>query len=63
MVSDGLRDWILEVENPGKSLESMVEKRLLEGNIGYTKIWGEIDVDLKDPNRILQRLPSLPLSL
>ena len=48
VVSDGLRDWILEVENPGKKPESMVERRLLEGNIGYIKIWGEIDVDLKE---------------
>lgn len=48
VVSDGLRDWILEVEDPQKKPGSMVEKRLLDGNIGYIKIWGEIDVDLKE---------------
>ncbi len=50
-VSDGLRDLILEVDNPQNSPESMIENKILEGNIGYSKIWGEFDIDLKDTGK------------
>ena len=46
ILSDRLRDLILGVDNPLVLPESMVEKKILDGNIGYIKIWGELDVDL-----------------
>jgi len=46
ILSDGLRDLILEVKDPQDPPESMVEKKILDGNIGYLKIWGLFDVDL-----------------
>lgn len=48
VVSDGLRDLILEVKDPQKPPLSMVEKNFLTGNIGYIRIWGEIDIDLNE---------------
>ena len=51
VVPDGLRDLILGVENPQDPPESMVEKKLLKGNIGYIKLWGEIDIDLNDTGK------------
>ncbi len=46
VVSDGLRDLILDAEDPQDPPLSMVEKRFLMGNIGYIRVWGEIDLDL-----------------
>lgn len=51
VVSDGLRDLILGVDNPQNPPESMVEKKILSGNIGYIKIWGELDLDLKNTGK------------
>lgn len=47
VVSDRIRDAILEIENPNPMPEAMIEKRTLEGNISYIKVWGEFDADLK----------------
>ncbi|MEI6286949.1 MAG: S41 family peptidase [Bacillota bacterium] len=47
VVSDGLRDLILEVANPAAPPTSMVETKIIDGDIGYIKIWGEIDVDFQ----------------
>ena len=47
VVSDGLRDLIIGVANPAAPPASMVETKIIEGNIGYIKIWGEIDVDFQ----------------
>jgi len=47
VVSDGLRDAILGVANPAKLPASMVETKIMDGNIGYIKIWGELDVDFQ----------------
>ena len=46
VLSDGLRDLILDVEDPQDPPLSMVEKRFLIGSIGYIRVWGEIDLDL-----------------
>ena len=56
MVSDGLRELILGVENPQNPPESMVEKKILDGNIGYLKIWGLLDADLTDSGEIVSTL-------
>ncbi|QPM68416.1 S41 family peptidase [Atribacter laminatus] len=56
MVSDGLRELILGVENPQNPPESMVEKKMLDGNIGYLKIWGLLDADLTDSGEIVSTL-------
>jgi len=45
VVSDGLRDLILEVKDPQEPPMSMVETRFIKGNIGYIKLWGEFDFD------------------
>lgn len=47
VISDKLRDAILDVENPNPMPEAMVESRILGGNISYIKIWGEFDADLQ----------------
>ncbi len=46
ILSDGLRDLILGVKDPQDPPESMVEKKILDGNIGYLRIWGLFDADL-----------------
>ena len=51
VVSDGLRDLILEVDNPQNPPMSMVEKKILDENIGYIKLWGELDIDLKNTGK------------
>jgi carboxyl-terminal processing protease len=48
VLSDGLRDLIVGAPNPSPPPASMVEKKILAGNIGYIKIWGELDLDLAD---------------
>ncbi|HCU22403.1 MAG TPA: hypothetical protein DF698_05855, partial [Candidatus Atribacteria bacterium] len=52
ILSDGLRDLILEVKDPQDPPESMVEKKILDGDIGYLKIWGLLDADLMDTGEI-----------
>ncbi|NLJ48282.1 MAG: PDZ domain-containing protein [Candidatus Atribacteria bacterium] len=51
-VSDGLRELILGVENPQNLPESMIEKKILNGDIGYLKIWGLFDADLMGTGEI-----------
>ena len=46
VVSDGLRNLILGIDSDDGPPKSMVEWRLLPGNIGYIKVWGEVDIDL-----------------
>ncbi|NLJ48679.1 MAG: hypothetical protein GX428_03705 [Candidatus Atribacteria bacterium] len=40
-----LRELILGLENPQNLPESMVEKKTLDGDIGYLKIWGLFNAD------------------
>lgn len=47
VVSDKLRDMILEIENSEPIPESIVESKMINGNISYIKIWAEIDADLQ----------------
>lgn len=47
VVSDRLKDAILEIENPEPMPEGMVEQKMLEDRICYIKIWGEFDADLQ----------------
>ena len=51
IVSDGLRELIVGAENPQQPPESMVEKKLLKGNIGYIKLWGEFDADFRNTGK------------
>ncbi|MDD4159752.1 MAG: S41 family peptidase [Synergistaceae bacterium] len=46
IISDGLRDLILDAEDPQDPPAAMVEKRVLPRNIGYIRLWGELDLDL-----------------
>ena len=48
VVPDQIRDMILGVEYTGPKAETMVTYRLLEGNIAYIHVLGELDVDLTD---------------
>jgi len=51
VVSDRLRDAILEIENPNPMPEAMIEKRNLPGGISYIRIWGEFDADLRQTGK------------
>jgi len=51
IVSDGLRELIVGADNPQNIPESMVEKKILGGNIGYIKLWGEFDADFKNTGK------------
>lgn len=46
VVSDRLREMILDVESDVPPLTSMVDFEVLDGNIAYIRIWGEFDADL-----------------
>ncbi|MDT8899992.1 S41 family peptidase [Anaeroselena agilis] len=52
IVSDGLRQLIVGADNPQKPPESMIEKKILGGNIGYIKLWGEFDADLQNTGKV-----------
>ena len=56
IVSDGLRELIIGAENPQQPPESMVEKKLLKGNIGYIKLWGEFDADFRNTGKATSTL-------
>lgn len=56
VVSDGLRDLILGVANPDVPPTSMIETRIIDGNIGYMKIWCELDVDLQQTGTAVSTL-------
>ncbi len=47
VISDKLRDAILNVDSPDPMPEAMIEKKTLKGNISYIKIHGEFDADLQ----------------
>ncbi len=47
VVSDRLKDAILEIENPEPMPEGMVEQKMIEEGIFYIRIWGEFDADLQ----------------
>ena len=47
VVSDRLKDAILEIENPAPMPEGMIEQKTLEDGIFYIRIWGEFDADLQ----------------
>lgn len=46
VISDKIRDMIRDIDTPDPVPEAMVELKILEGNIGYIKVWGELDADL-----------------
>ncbi len=48
VLSDKIRSLYLGVDDPAPVPDSMVETKLLENNIFYIKIWGELDADLKE---------------
>lgn len=59
VVSDRLKDAILEIENPAPMPEAMVEKKTLGDGIFYIKIWGEFDADLRQTGHTLSTLQLL----
>ena len=46
VVSDRLREMILNIESDTPPLTSTVEYEVLDGNVAYIRVWGELDVDL-----------------
>lgn len=46
VVSDRLREMILNIESDTPPLTSMVEYKVLDGNVAYIRVWGELDADL-----------------
>ena len=63
IVSDGLRDAILGVANPGVLPPSTVESKIINGNIGYIKVWCELDADLQQTGTVLSTLNLFRTSL
>ncbi|MDD2216306.1 MAG: S41 family peptidase [Eubacteriales bacterium] len=59
VVSDRLKDAILEIENPAPMPEAMVEKKTLANNIFYIRIWGEFDADLQQTGQTQSTLKLL----
>lgn len=51
VVSDKLRDMVLGNENPDPEPEGVVEKKMLDGNILYIKVWALLDLDLKQTGK------------
>lgn len=51
VISDKVRSMFLNLENPNPAPLAMVETKTLEGNIGYVKVWGEIDMDLQNSGK------------
>ena len=56
VVSDKLRDMVLGNENPDPEPEGVVEKRMLDGNILYIKLWALVDLDLKQTGKPVSTL-------
>jgi carboxyl-terminal processing protease len=48
VLSDKIRSMYLGIDDPNPVPDSMVETRMLDGNIFYIKLWGELDADLKE---------------
>lgn len=48
VLSDKIRSMYLGIDDPNPVPDSMVETRMLSGNIFYIKLWGELDADLKE---------------
>lgn len=46
VVSDRLREMILDIQSDRPPLTSMVDFEILDGNVAYIRVWGELDVDL-----------------
>ncbi|HOJ10743.1 MAG TPA: S41 family peptidase [Clostridiales bacterium] len=63
VVSDKLRNMIVGVEDPNPMPEAMVEKKTLNGNISYIKIWGEFDADLQETGKAQSTLELLRLAV
>ncbi len=51
VVSDKLRDMFLEVENPDPAPASIVETKIIDGDIYYIKLWAELDADLQETGK------------
>ncbi|MDD4080189.1 MAG: S41 family peptidase [Eubacteriales bacterium] len=47
VLSDKIREMIRGVESESPVPEAMVEMRMLDGNLAYVKVWGELDADLR----------------
>ncbi|NLI11275.1 S41 family peptidase [Pelotomaculum propionicicum] len=56
VVSDKLRDMFLGHENPDPEPESIVEKKIIGGNICYIKLWAEFDADLQQTGKAVSTL-------
>ena len=63
VISDILRDMILGVDNPDPMPESMIEKKVFNGNISYIKIWGEFDADLQMTGKTPSTIDQLRLAV
>lgn len=56
VVSDKLRDMVLGNENSDPEPEGVAEKKMLDGNILYIKLWALIDLDLKQTGKPVSTL-------
>ncbi|NLD58978.1 MAG: hypothetical protein GX647_04910 [Clostridiales bacterium] len=56
VLADPIRALILGVESPDPLPEKMVEWKLLDGNVGYIRVWGEVDADLQDTGALVSTL-------
>lgn len=56
VISDKLRDMVLGNENSDPEPEGVVEKKMLDGNILYIKLWALIDLDLKQTGKPISTL-------
>ncbi len=63
VVSEKLRAMFLNIENPDPVPQAMVETTTLEGNVGYIKIWGELDADLQQTGQMQSTLDLLRLAV
>jgi len=48
VVSDRLREMMLGIDSGAPPLTGVVEYEILDGNVAYIRIWGELDADLTD---------------
>lgn len=56
VVSDKLRDMVLGNENHDPEPEGVVEKRMMDENILYIKLWALVDLDLKQTGKPVSTL-------
>lgn len=56
VVSDRIREMIRGVDSSAPVPEAIIEMKLLEGNIAYVRVWGELDADLHDTGAFVSTL-------